>query len=446
MLDVHTDAFNLTASAHDVASTVASCMAIGNSIRQLNPVPVWLWMDFPDGIPPHLALVRRALTRHAPAPRFAVHELSVANIHKFVHDLPREALAVAALSPAAMSDLARTALLALHGGVWLDTDILLAKPLSRTVAPLATHDAVSYTINGHQASKGHFSSNFFAARPCLPLWLLSWGVIKQMLTRRCGQVAAKRREFCCEMKLTGINARAAASELGLGGGAGPDGPWCRPIAWGSLGESISHPISSALATANSSLRIHTYSDDESFAPSCQGAVSPFNVYLQRIATGQCRVTALHGPIVWSYSPPARAFEPLPFNGSACCQQRGDMLECWRTSRHGISSRSVNPSFFNRRACISPQLRKSSPQPAECVSPCCHQWRCAHQPSARVPVSEDHLFNHVHGRAARRDGSCPHKFTDSCAYNTMGNERTIERGPWVLSQLVRDALGEATGKT
>jgi hypothetical protein len=124
-------------------------------------LPVWLWVSFPGGLlPRHLEPIRRALRRHARPPRFHIFELNESTISQFLpfHTPLRAVHAVAAMSPAAMSDLARTALLAQYGGVWLDTDLLLTSDLQQIVYPaLETNDTVSYAAHAGQASRGLFS-------------------------------------------------------------------------------------------------------------------------------------------------------------------------------------------------------------------------------------------------------------------------------------------------
>lgn len=55
---------------------------------------------------------------------------------------------------AATSDLIRTALIALHGGVYLDTDFLVQHPLSEFTNELEHADFVSYESHGQDCQKG----------------------------------------------------------------------------------------------------------------------------------------------------------------------------------------------------------------------------------------------------------------------------------------------------
>jgi mannosyltransferase OCH1-like enzyme len=55
---------------------------------------------------------------------------------------------------AATSDLIRTALIALHGGVYLDTDFLVQHPLAEFTNELEHADFVSYESHGQDCQKG----------------------------------------------------------------------------------------------------------------------------------------------------------------------------------------------------------------------------------------------------------------------------------------------------
>ena len=346
--------------------------------------------------------------------------MNTSNVMRYVPDLPDEAFTVAAMDSAATSDVMRTALLAHHGGVWLDSDLLLAQPLASTIAPLADHDAVVYASTSRQEADRGFSSNFIAARTCLPHWLLSWRVVKETLTRRCPESRVgeepRSRGFCCERSRSNTDRSSSTTSTTTS----PPPRWCRSPGWGSFGEVISMPMLAALrrhldGSSPYAPRLFTYAANESFTPSAGAASSPFNVYVQRL--GQCAVEAGGLRLRWEYErPPPRFFEPLPFNGSACCKQRGPALECWRvphTGRRPMGSLTwptkgrpvltVERTFFRRRAY--------------------------------------HIFNHVHGHPSRPDGSCAAKYSDACAYSAMGSEAQIERGPWVLSRLLRTALGD-----
>jgi hypothetical protein len=127
MVDVSTGGFNMSWSDVDIELLVHACQA--RSPTTTSGFPVWLWSDFLQ-MPPHLEAVRRVLHLKAPPPRFEIVELNMTNVRRYVSDLPAAAEAIAAQSPAAMSDAVRAALLAQHGGLWVDTDILVAHELS----------------------------------------------------------------------------------------------------------------------------------------------------------------------------------------------------------------------------------------------------------------------------------------------------------------------------
>ena len=173
------------------------------------------------------------------------------------------------------------------------------------------------------------------------------------------------------------------------------------VPWAGLGEAISHPISEELIKRRL-MRLYSFDENRSFTPSCWPLVSSMHVYVQRIGSCQVRIRLRHN-ISWSYANPPRLFEPLP--GAACCRARGADLECFRLQRAGAGTleRAISVDFFSRRAY--------------------------------------HVFNHVHGHAlmATHGHGCSGRFADSCAYDAMGDD--IQAGPWVLSRLLRIALGE-----
>jgi hypothetical protein len=327
----------------DIELLVHACQA--RSPTTTSGFPVWLWSDFLQ-MPPHLEAVRRVLHLKAPPPRFEIVELNMTNVRRYVSDLPAAAEAIAAQSPAAMSDAVRAALLAQHGGLWVDTDILVAHELSAWLLPvLESHDIASYAVNKGQKDHHVFSSNLVAARRCRPLWLLTWEVVKASMQRPCENAA--RSMACC-------SSPAPASPT--------DNPALRQrcrVPWASLGEAVSHPIARALSSRGT-LRMFLWSELEGFAPSCMPATMAFNVYTQRL--GHCSAARDAATILWNYSlPAARAFEPLPFNGSACCRHVGPALECLRVrkGRGGVLTAS-NPTFFRRHACARPALPTQCP--------------------------------------------------------------------------------------
>ena len=96
--------------------------------------------------------ILQALLKHAPAPRFDVKFVDKSNIKSMVPDMPPEfdRLPYAA----ATSDLIRTALLAHHGGVYMDTDFLLTGPLDTFVDLLRDADFAAYEAVGQKCGEG----------------------------------------------------------------------------------------------------------------------------------------------------------------------------------------------------------------------------------------------------------------------------------------------------
>lgn len=94
----------------------------------------------------------QALRHNAPAPHFEIHMVDKHSIRKFVPDMPPEFDRLP--YPAATSDLVRTALLAHHGGAYLDTDFLLAGPMAEYTGHLSKADFVGYESFGQDCKEG----------------------------------------------------------------------------------------------------------------------------------------------------------------------------------------------------------------------------------------------------------------------------------------------------
>lgn len=168
-----------------------------------NRFPVWTWADFREAVPAHLSLALRVLERRADAAGMRLHLLrNVSELGALLPDLPAEVAAGRVRSAAAVSDVARAGLLAAHGGLWVDADVLIATDLSFVLdglcaapsipsqlrlfpqspalplpVPRRRHDGVTYTASPRDCAAS-FASNFFAARPCHQLWLGTWQEIK----------------------------------------------------------------------------------------------------------------------------------------------------------------------------------------------------------------------------------------------------------------------------
>ena len=83
------------------------------------------------------------------------------------------------LQPAHRADYARAWLLARHGGIWLDSDCILMRPLDRVRAALATHGFVA-----HRDRQGYYPNGFLAAAPGNPTAALFYQSLAERLRAR----------------------------------------------------------------------------------------------------------------------------------------------------------------------------------------------------------------------------------------------------------------------
>ncbi len=82
------------------------------------------------------------------------------------------------LQPAHRADYARAYLLARHGGVWIDSDCLLMRPLDKVQAALATQGFVA-----HRDRQGYYPNGFIAAGPGNPTAALFYRAVAERLRR-----------------------------------------------------------------------------------------------------------------------------------------------------------------------------------------------------------------------------------------------------------------------
>jgi hypothetical protein len=145
--------------------------------------PVWVWLNYPQGVPRWIQLNMLALRRHAPPPQFKIIALNASNIGKWI-PLPKEFFQLRHV--VAQSDFSRLGLLALYGGLYIDADVLVAEPLHFVLKLLDEHENIVYTAPGQDCRSGVFSSNFLATRPNSSLWQRAWSSINEKLKNKCG--------------------------------------------------------------------------------------------------------------------------------------------------------------------------------------------------------------------------------------------------------------------
>jgi hypothetical protein len=82
------------------------------------------------------------------------------------------------LQPAHRADYARAYLLARHGGVWIDSDCVLMRPLDKVQAALAEHGFVA-----HRDRQGYYPNGFIAAGPGNPTAAAFYAAVAERLRR-----------------------------------------------------------------------------------------------------------------------------------------------------------------------------------------------------------------------------------------------------------------------
>lgn len=123
--------------------------------------PVWVWWDFPRGVPPYFRMNLRTWRRRIPEDRFDLQLLNSSNIRRFLPGAPEGFFR---LYPAAKSDFLRAGLLAVHGGVYLDGDMLLSHDLEEIVKDVLDGkvDFLPYEGPGDKCPES-YTTNFMAA-------------------------------------------------------------------------------------------------------------------------------------------------------------------------------------------------------------------------------------------------------------------------------------------
>jgi len=153
------------------------------SWKDMDRVPVWVWWDFPKGIPTGYRLNVRTWMKYIPADKFDLRLVNFTNIKKYIPDLPD---AFYRMYPLAQSDYIRAAMLALHGGVYMDGDMLLRNSLDNVFKEIfdGKTDVMPYLWE-HQECRKSFSTNFMAGTRGNLLnreWL---GRIYQLMSAKC---------------------------------------------------------------------------------------------------------------------------------------------------------------------------------------------------------------------------------------------------------------------
>ena len=121
--------------------------------------PVWVWYEYKNAPDRYIQLNLQALRRQAPASHFNIILVNRSNIASYVPDLPDAFWRLP--KPVAFSDAGRLALLATHGGIYLDADFLVLRSLVPIAELLRRVDVVGYPFSPPHGMRSHQKS----ARP-----------------------------------------------------------------------------------------------------------------------------------------------------------------------------------------------------------------------------------------------------------------------------------------
>lgn len=291
---------------------------------------VWVWLQYPHGMPRYIQLNMQALRLHAPPTHFRIVTLNSSTIAQWV-SLPREFAQLPHES--ARSDVARLGLLARYGGIYIDADVLVATSLSRVLQLMNIHEHVVYTSPGQLCQEGIFSANFIAtARPNTTLWHSAWQSLQDQLAQPCSNSRYRRHRICCySQNATPVRCRT---------------PW-------GLTDRIMRPIAQRLAMSLD-LSLRCFDGKESFAPGAiarphlftvaeQSCLNHLHIYAAAAGLGN-RSNGAHSTSWHCGLCRTKDLRTGP-NATLCCRRRGGQLEC----RNALGHRAPAVNFFGRIA-------------------------------------------------------------------------------------------------
>eukprot|EP00930_Biecheleria_cincta_P104343 TRINITY_DN96586_c0_g1_i1.p1 TRINITY_DN96586_c0_g1~~TRINITY_DN96586_c0_g1_i1.p1 ORF type:complete len:318 (-),score=56.43 TRINITY_DN96586_c0_g1_i1:51-1004(-) len=194
---------------------------------------IFAFWNYPHGPPPFVQLILETWRHHTHGLCKEPILLRPSNVKTYIPDLPDE---YAKVYPQAQSDLVRYAVLHHHGGIYLDTDVLVAQDLAPIISEIDNYDLISYETEGQNCTAlGSFSSNIMAGRKGSKLHGAIWEAQKTALAKLCSN-----------------------SSKG-----------CH-VAWAQLGERVSHKVlhgmQQAAAEPSAKPRVLCYGGRDSFVP------------------------------------------------------------------------------------------------------------------------------------------------------------------------------------
>jgi len=166
---------------------------------------IYTYWDYGNDPLPMIALNVQTWLKHAP-PDTELVLVNESNFRDLIPDAPEELFRLP--YAAAKSDIVRAAVLYHHGGLYLDTDFVVMKPLSNIFEKLAEGwDVVAYAdnpaIETGECDNNDFTSNFMAARRGNVVSGTWWENIKTKLTRTCDVGGDGAEKVCCREAFSG---------------------------------------------------------------------------------------------------------------------------------------------------------------------------------------------------------------------------------------------------
>lgn len=159
---------------------------------------MWAYFDYPDGPDPFVQL--NMMSWHRQAPEMRVVLVNNSNARRLIPDLPEEFFRLG--DHRGKADVLREGLLFHHGGLYIDTHVLMNKPVKEILAKLDEHEVVSDS-NVKDASGAcspqQASANYMAGRKGNRLSTAKWDHIKAKLTRKCTREAWTANQLCCHV-------------------------------------------------------------------------------------------------------------------------------------------------------------------------------------------------------------------------------------------------------
>jgi len=187
-------AMNQSNSGENVLHSVQAGTSIPAENRK-----IYTYWDYKDDPRPWVKLNVQSWLKHAP-PGTELVLVNESNFRDLIPDAPEEIFKLP--YAACKSDMVRAAVLYHHGGVYLDTDFVVMKPLSTVFAKLEQGwDVVAYGDSwdgdSGKCKDNTFTSNFMAARKGNVVSGTWWENIKAKLSRTCDFGEYNQEKVCC---------------------------------------------------------------------------------------------------------------------------------------------------------------------------------------------------------------------------------------------------------